>query len=127
MNELIENIVLFLVVYFITRIAVSSLKEHLEEKLIARDEMIDKLHSMIHQVAEEKHGDMLYWFDAETDAFLTQGLTRDELVEGLKQRFKGKGHMFLVSEKELIAGPDFETIDISDGATHVIDRFAGKV
>jgi hypothetical protein len=127
MNELIENIVLFLVVYFIVRIATSALKEHLEEKILAREEMIDKLHSMIHQVAEEKHGDLTYWFDAETDAFLTQGANKAELIEGLKQRFKGKGHMFLVSEKELIAGPDFETIDISDGATHVIDRFAGKV
>lgn len=59
-------------------------EESLNEEV---DELKDKLRKMIHFVKLEKHGDQLYWFDAQTDQFLGQGATVDEIVAHVKNRF----------------------------------------
>jgi len=70
------------------------------------------LSSIIHSVKSEKHGDVIYFFDENTDVFITQGRNDEELVEGLKARWRD--HIFLVSEKYYMAGPDFKMREIKD-------------
>jgi len=70
------------------------------------------LSSIIHAVKSEKHGDVIYFFDENTDVFITQGRNDEELVEGLKARWRD--HIFLVSEKYYMAGPDFKMREIKD-------------
>lgn len=48
----------------------------------------------------EKHGDVLYLFEKDTDVFLAQGHDWKEVSRALKQRFKHK-HV-IVDEKELL-------------------------
>lgn len=77
-----------------------------------REELIKKVMSVIHQVKQETHGDLTYWFDAESDAFLAQGKSDDEIKEHLKGRFKG--HIFLLDETRAWAGPDLKLVPISE-------------
>jgi len=70
------------------------------------------LTSIIHSVKSEKHGDVIYFFDENTNVFITQGRNDEELVEGLKARWQD--HIFLVSEKYYMAGPDFKMQEIKD-------------
>jgi hypothetical protein len=77
-----------------------------------RDELVKKVMGMIHQVKQEQHGEVYYWFDADTDAFLGQGKTDDEIKEHLKQRFKG--HIFLLDEDRALAGPDLKLTPVKE-------------
>ena len=77
-----------------------------------REALVKHVMERIHQVKEEKHGDLTYWFDAENDAFLAQGKDDDESKEHLKGRFKG--HIFLLDETRAWAGPDLKLVPISE-------------
>lgn len=77
-----------------------------------RQELVKKVMDRIHQIKEEKHGDLTYWFDAESDAFLAQGKNDDEIKAHLKGRFKG--HIFLLDETRAWAGPDLKLVPISE-------------
>ena len=77
-----------------------------------REALVQKVMSLIHQIKQEKHGELTYWFDAETNAFLAQGKDDNEIKEHLKERFKG--HIFLLDETRAWAGPDLKLVPISD-------------
>jgi hypothetical protein len=62
------------------------LKNHLGE--------IKRIKDLIHEVKVEKHGEMEYWFDSESDTFLGQGKTVEEVIEHVKKRFPD--HIFLL-------------------------------
>jgi hypothetical protein len=80
-----------------------------------REELIQEVIKIIHTVEEEKHGDLSYWFDADTGAFLGQGCTEDEIRVHLLERFKG--HIFLLDEKRAMAGPELKIVSIDQLAT----------
>ena len=80
-----------------------ALKEHLEEEL----------ENILHTVKEEVHNDVRYWFDEDNDQFLAQGKDIDEVKAHLKQRFKD--HIFVVDDRFVFAGPDYEGKDIGSG------------
>lgn len=86
------------------------LKE-LEDARAEHTEIVEKLMDMLHSVKQEQHGDVLYWFDADTDQFLAQGKSDSEIKEHLKERFKG--HVFIFNDKAL-AGPNLEPVPISE-------------
>lgn len=77
-----------------------------------RAELVKKVMGMIHTVKQEQHGEVYYWFDADTDAFLGQGKTDDEIKEHLKQRFKG--HIFLLDDDRALAGPDLKLTPVKE-------------
>jgi hypothetical protein len=83
--------------------------------------MHDKLLSLVHNVKPEKHSDMLYWFDNETDSFLAQGKCIDEIRTHLKERFKQD--VFLVEDSMLLIGPDFTPVDISDKTPAEVGKY----
>lgn len=47
----------------------------------------------------EKYGDIYYLFDKDTDAFMAQGKTEEELKDVVTKRFPGK--RFMAAEKNL--------------------------
>ena len=61
---------------------------------MSRHEQLDYLKKIIHDVNVERKEGVEYWFDRETDQFLAQGQTLDEIVATLKSRFPD--HIFLL-------------------------------
>ena len=53
----------------------------------------------------EKHNDVLYVYDSETDAFLAQGKDRQELENILRKKFPGK-HFAAPSNEYALLGAD---------------------
>jgi len=97
--------------YILARLIIKYFEFRLHSHMEEVDELKEKISKLIHPIKVEKHGDMTYWFDAETDQFLAQGLTRDDIADHLKQRFKG--HVFLLSEGPetgILAGPDYKLV-----------------
>ena len=70
------------------------------------------LSSIIHAVKSEKHGDVIYFFEEETNKFIAQGRNDDELIAALKARWRD--HIFIVGERHYMAGPDFKIQEIKD-------------
>ena len=70
------------------------------------------LSSIIHAVKSEKHGDVIYFFEEETNKFIAQGRNDDELIAALKARWRD--HIFIVGERHYMAGPDFKMQEIKD-------------
>jgi len=70
------------------------------------------LSSIIHPVKSEQHGDVIYFFDADTNTFLAQGRDDAELAEALRARWRD--HIFIVGEKYVMSGPDFKMLEIED-------------
>jgi hypothetical protein len=83
-----------------------------KERIEDRKELVKKVMSLIHTVKQEQHGDVYYWFDADTDQFLGQGRTDDEIRVHLLERFKG--HAFILDEKRALAGPDLKMVSVDD-------------
>lgn len=111
MDEILDLVFWFLVGAVIARLGILYLEHRLSSKIEEVEKLKQKISKLIHPVKVEKHGDMIYWFDAETDQFLAQGFTRDQIVEHLKQRFKG--HVFLLdeeNEKGILTGPDYKVM-----------------
>lgn len=125
MNELIDFICWFAFGLIVARIVLYIVNRTLENKIEEVENIRKKLHKIIHAVKIETYGEMTYWFDAETDQFLAQGRTRDEISDHLKERFKG--HIFLINEdteKGILAGPDFKLVD--EISTQNIEQILNK-
>ena len=86
-----------------------------------QEEVFSDLQKMLHNVKPEKHNDIHYWFDEETDKFLAQGKNLQEIQEHLKQRFTND--VFLVNEKLMLVGPNFEPIDISNKTADEVGKY----
>lgn len=76
----------------------------------------DHLNKIIHEVAVEKHGEMEYWFDKDTDQFLGQGKTVAEITAHVKSRFPD--HIFVLPLKGVLCAPKWEIVEKLD----VIER-----
>lgn len=70
----------------------------------------ERLNQIIHIVKQEQEGDMYYWYDQDSDQFLAQGRTPTEIISVLKERWKD--HIFVINEKEMLVGPEFEVHQI---------------
>jgi hypothetical protein len=81
---------------------------------VLRQKIRDKLDEITHRVKEEKHGDMIYWFDLDDGEFLAQGLTQDDIITALKERFPE--HIFFLPTDHYVGFPAwtltaFESVD----------------
>jgi len=81
---------------------------------VLRQKTRDKLDEITHRVKEEKHGDMIYWFDLDDGEFLAQGLTQDDIITALKERFPD--HIFFLPTDHYVGFPAwtltaFESVD----------------
>lgn len=69
-----------------------------------------KIKEYVRVIKQEKHGENYYLFDAETDMFVAQGKTDEEIKTVLKSRFPK--HVFLLNDEYMMAGPDFNIVKI---------------
>ena len=108
-----ENILLSLLLgYLLGRFLLALADRYFQEKLELHQEIVKKISDVVHPVKIEKHGDITYWFDADTDRFLAQGYTQNDIVEVLKKRFPK--HIFIISPNEMMIGPTFEVIPFTE-------------
>lgn len=80
----------FVVTWFVLRIA----QKYLEAKNEVLKEEIEELQKKVKDrfihVNIEKHGSVYYLFEKETDRFIAQGSTMEELTAHCESRFKNK-------------------------------------
>lgn len=82
------------------------LNARLEAKLNRMNKIRDKFEKVIHAVKIEQHHETYYWFDNDSLEFLAQGKDINEIRSRLLERFNG--HIFIVNETEVWAGPNLE-------------------
>lgn len=111
LDLLVDTLFYMIIGFLVAHVIIRVINKYLEAKLKILQEVHEKVNTLIRAVRVEHHGDQTYWFDAENDTFIAQGRTRDEIVEVLKARWSK--HIFLLSDDELIAGPDFHSIKVS--------------
>lgn len=78
----------------------------------------DYLEQIIHVVKQEQDGDMYYWYDNDSDDFLAQGRTWEDIVGVLRERFPD--HIFVLNNREMIMGPEFEIIEFEPGTKFTV-------
>ena len=108
LSEFITFLVNCLFWYFVISLVAGFLQQQLEAKEQTHTEQLKRLDHYIHRVQVEKHGDMYYWFDADDDEFLGQGLDTDEAITQIKKRFPK--HVFFVADTKQnykLSGPDW--------------------
>lgn len=76
------------------RAVLSDVNDELEQKLYK------KINDIIHRVRVEKQGNTYYWYDMDTEKFLAQGSSDEEIVANLKSRYPT--HMFFLPTNHLI-------------------------
>ena len=103
-----------LMIYIIVRVllALLSLNRFIDVMSERSQEIREHLSSIIHPVKSETHDGVMYWYDAEDNTFLVQGRDDAELAAALKARWID--HIFIIGDKYLMAGPDFDMIEIED-------------
>jgi hypothetical protein len=65
-------------------------------KLKERVDILKQLTEIIHQVKVEERDGIKYWYYADSEAFLSQGKTIDEVINVIKSRFPD--HIFLIQD-----------------------------
>jgi len=110
-GDLVEIACQALLIYFAIRLVLNFMNFHSDMKETSR-QVQQYLQSIVHPVNSEKHGDVIYFFEAETDKFIAQGRDDQELRDALKARWRD--HIFIVGEKYVMAGPDFAMTEIKD-------------
>ena len=113
-GEIISILFDALLIYFAVQLvmAVFGFRRFLEDVEANSQQIREHLNSIIHPVKSETHNGIMYWFDAEDDTFLAQGRDDVELAAALKARWID--HIFIIGDRYLMAGPDFEVIEIKD-------------
>ena len=103
-----------LMIYISVRVvlALFSLNRFIDAMSERSQEIREHLSSIIHPVKSETHDGVMYWYDAEDDTFLVQGRDDAELAAALKARWID--HIFIIGDRYLMAGPDFDMIEIKD-------------
>lgn len=81
----------------------------------AESEHLDQLAQRIHVVRQEEHEDVYYWYEQDTNEFLVQGATDEEIIQSLKSRFPDD--VFIIGGQYLLMGPDFHMVKFSEDET----------
>lgn len=93
----LTTILLYIILFFVVRfVVVSVVRAHRQQKEEIRQSAIKYLNSIIHKVTIERYHGIEYWFDEDSNKFLAQGKTFEEISEILKSRFPD--HVFLIDE-----------------------------
>lgn len=105
MNELINFVINFAITYFLMRIALAFFNASQQTKNEHREHLKKMISTIVHTVKEEQHGEQIYWFDKDTDAFIIQGTNFDDIVKNLKKHFSD--HIFILNDRFILSGPDW--------------------
>lgn len=110
--EFIEFVLMAAFWYFVVQVLSNFILSRHQERHEQVREIVEEMAKLVHNVHEETHGDIKYWYDKEDDQFLAQGRDYNEIVNVLKKRFPD--HLFLLNETQLLAGPDFKVVNIDE-------------
>lgn len=115
--ELVSEFFLFFIEFvfwiFVISLVRALIIKHKEAEDQEIDELKEKLVKMIHFIKQEKHGDLIYWFDAQSDAFLGQGASVEEITEHVKKRFPT--HIFVTEDADkFMRAPEWKLKPINE-------------
>lgn len=120
LSEFLSFFIEFVFWMFILSVVRAAVIKHKEAEEQEVGELKEKLVKMIHFVKQEKHGDVLYWFDLDDDSFLGQGASVEELTEHVKKRFPT--HIFITDNADkFMRAPEWKLTPINEleGMKHV--------
>lgn len=112
-SNLIVEFVVFCVGLLLWRVAfnlaVKLFSSGKKTKDEVRAELESQLTTLIHVVITESHGDVVYWFDRDTNVFLGQGETASEIIDQVKSRFPT--HIFILNDgANALRAPDWKCV-----------------
>jgi hypothetical protein len=112
-SNLIVEFIAFCIGLLIWRLAfnlaVALFSQSHQSKDNKRAELEDQLTTLIHVVLPETQGNIVYWFDRDTNAFLGQGTTDSEIISQVKSRFPT--HIFIVDDgQKALRAPTWEFV-----------------
>ena len=94
MSEFLDFIFYFFVGLIITKICLAVLEGFLRKR---NEEMFDDITQVAKELTDkfilvniEKHGDVMYLFEKNTNRFIAQGKTKEEIQTHCNQRFPGR-------------------------------------
>lgn len=99
--DLTTAIIICVLVWIVAQIVLGVIDGMQIVKLTHHLDVLKRLNNIIHQVKIEEHSGMEYWYDKDSEMFLGQGRTLEEVVEVLKARFPD--HIFLLGDRGGIA------------------------
>jgi hypothetical protein len=99
MNDIISVLFWTFVIWFVLKFIALYLKSRNDLLREDLDAVSKKIKETIIDVNIEKHGDIFYVFEKETDNFVAQGKTITELKEVMQKRFPKK--TFVATEQHL--------------------------
>jgi hypothetical protein len=94
--DITEIILWAVVVWVLSQILLGFVDAFQIVKLKERVDILKQLTEIIHQVKVEERDGMEYWYDADSEAFLAQGKTIDDIINVIKARFPD--HIFLIQD-----------------------------
>ena len=115
--DFLEFILWFALVYGAIQLILGVYQGYTALDQAATAELKKQLASKIHVVKEEQHGDHTYWFDLETDQFLAQGASKEEIIEILKKHYSK--HIFILPGDSLLHGPNWEPLKLDGTTAHI--------
>lgn len=120
LSEFLSFFIEFVFWMFVIRAVSAAIIKYKEAEEQEVGELKEKLVKMIHFIKQEKHGDVLYWFDLDDDSFLGQGASVEELTEHVKKRFPT--HVFITGDADkFLRAPEWKLTPINEleGMKHV--------
>lgn len=108
--DFVLHVAFWAVVIHFCRVALFGKVEAVVEE--EAEKLKEKLSKMIHRIEQEKHGDVYYWFDRDSNEFLAQGKTDDEMINHVKSRFPT--HIFIFDDNKAMRGPDWKLVPIQE-------------
>lgn len=109
MNDLWGTVIQCVFWYFVIKIVMHFVIIYIQNKLELERQMIQYCNEITHQVEIHQIDELQYWHDKDTKQFIAQGRSREEIISVLKSQWHN--HLFLVTDTELLAGPDFNPVD----------------
>ena len=109
-------------IIFIFLVLTEIVNSYRDIKTAQVDDLTAKLTKLVHVVNIEQHHDTQYWFDKQSDEFLGQGQTQEEIIEVIKNRFPK--HIFVfdnTSPPKALHGPNWQFTDLSKIKTSELD------
>jgi hypothetical protein len=94
--DVTEIILWAIVIWIVSQIMLGVSDAFQIVKLKERVDILKQLSEIIHQVKVEERDGIKYWYDADSEAFLAQGKTIDEVINVIKSRFPD--HIFLIQD-----------------------------
>lgn len=115
--DFLEVILWCVLGYFIVQLLLGVYDGYTAINRQAEELLKKQLSAKIHVVKEEQHGDHTYWFDLETDQFLAQGATKEEIIEILKKHYSK--HIFILPGDSLLHGPEWKPLKLDGTTAHI--------